>query len=636
MKCFFCIAVLFLLPLATQAQTIRSLGNPLVDAADQGIETLVAAQIRNGNNVNVKGDFGATPLIRAAYNNYTNIMEMLINMGADVNLADEGGATALHVAARQGNVEAVNLLIKYDAVLDMADAEGWTPLMRAAANQKKDVVALLVNAGADVQTKNEWGESPLILAEKSPEILNIMQQSHIAQKQKISAVEAVRQDIPVPVEQVLPSDLPPSGTGQLANATPQKPAPAVPTPATVNTDSDDVVDEVVLPNPKTTIPEAGVKLLKQAEEKILEQQGYLQDVLQRNLLKDTLAEAKVAREKAELQLKALQADRERQEAEARLLVEQKAAEEANKQAELLAQQKAEQEAKIAQARAEAEALEKARAQLLAEQQAAEAQKQAELAVQQQRAREAAILQAKADAIALEQARARMLAERDAAEEAERKAALLAEENRKREAELAQAKAFQAKQEEIAQRNQALIEQKAMEVAIAREQKATQEIQAKLQAEMQYQQQLAMKKPEALPSVVAEVPIVKPSQQTADIFIGEAVSVPVSSSPLIMARANPSPNLLSMNKGVWLQVGPFGEEPEAIAYYDKITNTMQELPRRMKVIASAFLLDSPPQNFLRVGPYTSQKVAEVACGFFRQGDLLCEYIREESERVRSRL
>lgn len=618
MKQFFCIAMLFLLPLTAHTQTIRSLGNPLVDAADQGIETLVAAHIKNGNNVNVRGDFGITPLMRAAYHNYTNIMEMLINMGADVNLADEGGATALHLAARQGNVEAVNLLIKYDAVLDMADAEGWTPLMRATAGERKDVARVLIEAGADVETKNEWGESALILAEKSPELLQFMQQESSAQKQKITAVEAARQDIPVPVEQVLPSDLPPSGSGAVASVAPTAP------PAPVNTASEEIVEDVVLPEPKVTIPEAGVKLLKEAEQKMLEQQGYLKDVFQRNILKDQLAEAKAAREKAELQLQALQAERQRQEAEAKLLAEQKAFEEAQRQAELLAQQRAAEEAALLQAQAE----EQERQRLLAEQQAIELQRQMEIAAQEKRAKEAAILQAQADAAALEQARARMMAERQAAEEAERQAAQLAQENAKRNAQLAEARALHAKQQEIAQRNAALIEKKAMEIALAREQKARAETEAKLQSELAYQQQ--------------QKPTMQPPQQLAaasppEVFIGEAISVPVSSSPVVTSyHVNPKPNLLAMNKGVWLQVGPFGEEPEAIAYYDRVTETMQELPRRMKIIASAFLMDSPPQNFLRVGPYTSQKVAEVACGFFRTGDLLCEYVKEQNERVRIRL
>ncbi len=224
MKQFLCIAVLLLMPLLANAQSIRSLGNPLVDAADQGIETLVAAQIRNGNNVNAKGDFGATALIRASYRNYTNIMEMLINLGADVNMADEGGATALHLAARQGNLEAVKLLLKYDAVADMADAEGWTPLMRATAGEKQDVAAVLIQGGANPTIKNEWDESAMILAEKSPEILKMMQQSSIKEKPVLTAMEATQRNISVPVEQVLPSDLPPSGTGALASvSTPAAP-----------------------------------------------------------------------------------------------------------------------------------------------------------------------------------------------------------------------------------------------------------------------------------------------------------------------------------------------------------------------------------------------------------------------------
>ena len=97
----------------------------------------------------------------------------------------------------------------------------------------------------------------------------------------------------------------------------------------------------------------------------------------------------------------------------------------------------------------------------------------------------------------------------------------------------------------------------------------------------------------------------------------------------MAAINPHPSLLKMNKGVWLQVGPFGEEQEAVAYYDRAVQTMTDLlPSRMKVITASFLTESP-QNFLRMGPYTTKKVAESACDAFRHNDVLCQYVREEA-------
>jgi hypothetical protein len=538
MKRFLLIALCLLtMPFAASAQMKATFGNPLVDAADQGIEALVSAQIRNGNEVNVRGNFGVTPLMRAAYRNYVGIMEMLINLGADVNTADEGGATALHLAARQGNVEAVKLLLKYDSMIDMADSEGWTPLMRATAGQKREVAEVLLEAGANSQAKNEWGDTPQTFAEKSPAdapLLAMMKRADSKHVSKLTAVEAVKQNISLPVEQVLPRDLP-------------------------------VDEKIAMPNPKTDLLDTDVFEFA-APETAPKPNG--KQAAESGALRQQIEAEKLATAEAQAKLQAAIAAREQHEANT------------------LEMQQAEIKKK------------------LAEQQRAEAEKAAQ--------QEALLAQA--------QLESRIAAEKRAAAAAEQKAALLAEENAKRATE-------QAQQEEIQRQKQAALERQQMERQLLEQQLARQATEEKLRQEIARQRELAAQERQ----LAAIAPAAGSSLPTSEnILIGEAIAVPVSSNPLVVAAANPRPSLLKVNKGVWLQVGPFVEEQAAVAYYDRAIQSMTDLlPQRMKVITTSFLSDGDPLNFLRLGPYNSQNIAELACSAFRHSELFCQYVREEA-------
>lgn len=558
--------VILLLPFTVSAQIKSTFGNPLIDAADQGIETLVSAQIRNGTNPNERGNFGVTPLMRASYRGYTNVMELLINLGADVNLSDDGGATALHLAARQGNLEAVKLLLKYDAVVDMADSEGWTPLMRAVAGKKREVAELLLKAGADSEAKNEWGESAHQFAEKIPynqPLLASMKAPApkvvVVETPKVVAAEVAQKSISTPVEQVLPHDLP----QQQSTAAPEQ--------------------NIVIPAPKTASPAPAV-------EDTSEQQSLIQ----------RLEAEKAAHAQAETQLQQAVATRQQEEAAKQAQAEQakKAIEEQRAEEEQLAlQQKAEMEARM---KAEKEA-------------AAENERKAKQVAEENAKHEAEIAE-----------KTKLDAQRQLAEAEERKQAKIAEENARRIAE--QAQRIAEKKEEERQ-----LQLAKLEYALEQEQKARRATEEKLQNELAQQQKLHKAEKQVAVAVTAQ-PASKPvtSPVAENIVIGEAIAVPVSSDLLVAAAINPRPSLLGMNSGVWLQVGPFLEERQAVVYYDRTIEKMTDLlPPRMKVITQNLFTQEDPRNFLRVGPYTSQKIAKMACGAFRQSELFCEYIREEA-------
>lgn len=141
--------------------------NPLVDAADRGDEAEVAHLLKEGMPVDSRGDFGMTPLMRAAFKGKTDIVNMLLEAGADVDAVDLGGASAMHLAVRQGNTEIIKILFQADAMADIPDDEGWTPLMRASIAKKTSVIPVLLENGASIVKTNNAGDDSLTLAVQS-------------------------------------------------------------------------------------------------------------------------------------------------------------------------------------------------------------------------------------------------------------------------------------------------------------------------------------------------------------------------------------------------------------------------------------------------------------------------------------
>lgn len=141
--------------------------NPLVDAADRGDETEVARLLQDGIPVDSRGDFGMTPLMRAAFKGKTDIVNMLLQAGADVDAVDLGGASAMHLAVRQGNTDIIKILFQADAMADIPDDEGWTPLMRASIAKKTSVIPVLLEHGASIVKTNNAGDDSLTLAVQS-------------------------------------------------------------------------------------------------------------------------------------------------------------------------------------------------------------------------------------------------------------------------------------------------------------------------------------------------------------------------------------------------------------------------------------------------------------------------------------
>lgn len=158
-----CVAlIMFVVQLAYGSNL--SFHNRLVDAADNGNLQTVVDTLREGENVDIQGDFGATALMRAAYKGHTHIVELLLSIGADVNIKDEGGATALHFAARAGHKDIADLLIADDAKVNEKDKFGQTPLMKASISGDDSIVETIIDNGANINMADNDGNTAFSIA----------------------------------------------------------------------------------------------------------------------------------------------------------------------------------------------------------------------------------------------------------------------------------------------------------------------------------------------------------------------------------------------------------------------------------------------------------------------------------------
>ena len=86
-----------------------------LSSAKTGNLEFIQRRLREGQDVEVAGDWGRTALWMAARSGHTAIVAELLAAGANPDLGDSGldCMTPLHVVAWQGNVEAVRLTNLY-------------------------------------------------------------------------------------------------------------------------------------------------------------------------------------------------------------------------------------------------------------------------------------------------------------------------------------------------------------------------------------------------------------------------------------------------------------------------------------------------------------------------------------------
>lgn len=182
-----------------------------LNAIRNGDNTLLAAFVAEGVDINGHNTFKTTPLMAAAGAKNLTAVEELLGQGANPNLTNNRGDTALHIAIREDAAEIAIVLMKAGADINAVNGEAWTPLfyavtnnnmalavymvsrngstinvnrpdrfgltplMLASRNGANDIVGLLLRAGARINVRDIGGNSPLIFAVKEGHI-DIVQQ----------------------------------------------------------------------------------------------------------------------------------------------------------------------------------------------------------------------------------------------------------------------------------------------------------------------------------------------------------------------------------------------------------------------------------------------------------------------------
>jgi uncharacterized protein len=132
----------------------------------------VQVSIDQGQDVNVKSDFGETPLMLAAESNPDpDVIIVLRRAGADPNALDKFGLTPLmHVARVNPNPAAVAALLDAGAEIN-AQINGMTALMYAAQrNPNPRVIIMLLDAGADVRARDLAGNTAFDYAQHNEKL----------------------------------------------------------------------------------------------------------------------------------------------------------------------------------------------------------------------------------------------------------------------------------------------------------------------------------------------------------------------------------------------------------------------------------------------------------------------------------
>ena len=134
---------------------------PLLWAAEEGHEAVVALLLEKGAELDSKSKSGRTPLSLAAGRGREAVVALLLEKGAELDSKDRYGQTSLSLAAEEGHEAVVALLLEKGAELDSKSKSGRTPLSWAAEEGREAVVALLLEKGAEPDCMDNDGRTPL-------------------------------------------------------------------------------------------------------------------------------------------------------------------------------------------------------------------------------------------------------------------------------------------------------------------------------------------------------------------------------------------------------------------------------------------------------------------------------------------
>eukprot|EP00090_Calanus_glacialis_P019065 TRINITY_DN29401_c0_g1_i2.p1 TRINITY_DN29401_c0_g1~~TRINITY_DN29401_c0_g1_i2.p1 ORF type:complete len:181 (-),score=42.77 TRINITY_DN29401_c0_g1_i2:557-1099(-) len=122
-------------------------------ASIAGLRDVVEVLIEGGEDVDGKGQDGATPLRCAVQEGHAQVVEILLSKGASLLDKDEDELTVLHSAAGEGHYAIVSsILSKARWLANEQSRSGWSPMHSAAVMGHAQVVGLLLDFGANAKS----------------------------------------------------------------------------------------------------------------------------------------------------------------------------------------------------------------------------------------------------------------------------------------------------------------------------------------------------------------------------------------------------------------------------------------------------------------------------------------------------
>ena len=127
-------------------------GDPdIIKFVDEGQVNEVQRLIRDGVDVNARGDYNYTALHCACKKEGNPLLQMLLDAGADMNLHDNTRNLPLHWACEYGAVTAVEKFMAAGIDINWQNRGGYSPLMLAVYHNQGKIAKMLMDAGADTQ-----------------------------------------------------------------------------------------------------------------------------------------------------------------------------------------------------------------------------------------------------------------------------------------------------------------------------------------------------------------------------------------------------------------------------------------------------------------------------------------------------
>jgi uncharacterized protein len=140
------LALVILLLTINSVLFAQSMNDSMYDATVKGDTLAMNGFIRRGVDVNliIKQGFVETNLIvTAVYNKNADVVRLLLRNGIDVDLDDNFGATALMYAVSTSNVELVKILLDSGANPTLKDKSGNNAVSNAKKVRSKEITKLI-------------------------------------------------------------------------------------------------------------------------------------------------------------------------------------------------------------------------------------------------------------------------------------------------------------------------------------------------------------------------------------------------------------------------------------------------------------------------------------------------------------